>query len=224
MTYDPIGGFLLAFPALVSIVNPIGSGLIVRQATLNRPAAERIAIERRIAIYSAIVMLFLLWAGSYVLAFFGITLSALRIAGGLLVSLYGMNLLNTPEDREQRKREQAAPAEGAEDIAFFPLTLPVTTGPGTISVAIALGGGRPEPGGGAVLIYLAGMSAAALATALAIWVCCRSADWLSSLLGAGGSRIVTRLTAFLLLCIGVQILITGIDGVIQPLLRAAHMP
>jgi multiple antibiotic resistance protein len=220
--FDPVGGFLLAFPALISIVNPIGAGLVVRQATLDRPDAERITIERRVGIYSACVMLGSLWLGSYVLAFFGITLPALRVAGGLLVGMYGLHLLNAPEQREQRKREQAAQAEGAEDIAFYPLTLPVTTGPGTISVAVALGAGRPSPGGGAVLHFMAGMSAAALATALVIWICCRSADWFAALLGPGGSRVVTRLTAFLLLCIGVQILIAGVEGAVRPLIEAAH--
>ncbi len=89
------------------------------------------------------------------LSFFGISLSALRIAGGLVVAAQAWRLLATPEQREARKTAQAEPVQGSEDgpeptalaeIAFFPLALPFTTGPGTIAVAIALGAGRPEGG------------------------------------------------------------------------------
>ncbi len=214
---DPIRAFLLAFPALVSIVNPLAVAFIFREATRTRPDAERATIARRVGVYSLMVMLGALWAGSYVLSFFGISLAALRIAGGVVVAIFAWELLTAPERREARKQEQAGPAEGADDIAFYPLTLPVATGPGTIAVAIALGAGRPHPGHWAVVGFMLGMTAAAAATAVSIWITCRSADRLAGFLGPAGSRIVTRLSAFLLLCIGVQILITGVSEMIRPL-------
>src|SRR5260221_7946716 len=105
---------------------------------------DRHNLAGRVAFYSLLVLLAALWTGSYVLAFFGISLAALRIAGGIVLSLFAWNLLSAPEQREARKQEQAAPVALSEDVAFLPLTLPFTTGPGTSSVVIALSAGHPN--------------------------------------------------------------------------------
>ena len=212
-----LNAFLLGFPALFSIVNPVSGAFIFRIRTGERSHADRVRLARRVSAYAAIVMLVALWAGSYVLAFFGISLPALRCAGGLVLAIYAWAMLNSPERQEARKHEQAAPAQGVEDVAFYPLTLPFTTGPGTISVAVALGSAHPREGAGLIGFFL-GMSAAALVVALAVWLLYGFADRLSHLLGQNGSRTITRLSAFFQLCIGVQILITGVTEVLQPLL------
>jgi len=211
--------FLLAFPALFSIVNPVAGAFIFREATADRTHAERLTLARRVGTYSLLVMLVALWAGSYVLAVFGISLAALRIAGGIVLSLFAWELLGAPERREGRKQEQAANAgEGVvDDVAFFPLTLPFTTGPGTLAVAVALGAGHPALGQASAGFY-AGISLAAVAMAGAIWLTYAYADRLSDLLGRTGSNTVTRLSAFMLFCIGVQILINGVVNVLGPLL------
>jgi multiple antibiotic resistance protein len=214
---DAVNAFLLGFPALFSIVNPLSGGLIFHTIVGARSDAEYANISLRVAVYAFLVMMVSLWAGSFVLAFFGVTLPALRVAGGLVVALSAWDRLNSPERREQRKQAQAAPAEGAEDIAFFPLTLPFTTGPGTIAVAIALGAGRPTFLHGRPYFFL-GMSAAALAVAISVWVIYRFAERIAHPLGESGTRILTRVLAFLLLCVGVQILINGITDVLKPLL------
>ena len=163
----------------------------------------------RIAIYASLVMLGALWGGAYILNFFGVSLEALRIAGGFVVAWNAWALLNTPEQHEERKEEQASHAEGVEDVAFFPLTMPFTTGPGTIAVAITIGSNLPFGTAGAVPFVL-GASAAAVIIAIMVWVAYAWADRLVALLGRAQARIVTRLSAFLLLCIGVQIALNGI--------------
>jgi multiple antibiotic resistance protein len=211
--------FLLGFPALFSIVNPISGAFIFRGVTAGRPPEARARLARLVALNSLAVMMGALWAGSYVLAFFGITLAALRVAGGLVVALSGWRLLNAPETHEDRKQEQAASAEGYEDIALFPLTIPFTTGPGTIAVAVALGAGHPRLFAGLGWFFL-GMTAAAVAMTAVIWVTYTYADRLTRMMGPTGTRTITRMSAFLLLCIGVQILITGVEDVLGPLLAA----
>jgi len=214
-----LSAFLLAFPALFSIVNPLTGGFIFREATADRSHAGRVLLARRIGLYSLMVMLGALWAGSYVLAFFGVTLAALRIAGGVVLALFAWGLLDAPERRDERKQAEAGEGTGeGDDPAFFPLTLPFTTGPGTIAVSVALGAGRPAAGDGAAGFF-AGVSLAAGAVAVLIWLIYANSDRIGALLGQGGSRIVTRLSAFLLLCIGVQLLITGATDVLGPLLR-----
>jgi multiple antibiotic resistance protein len=214
-----INSFLLAFPALFSIVNPIGGALIYSQVTADRSHRERTRLAGRIGFYSLLVMLVALWGGAYVLNFFGVSLGALRIAGGLVVAVRAWGLLSEPEVNEANKQEQAAPASASDDVAFFPLTMPFTTGPGTIAVAIALGSNRPTSGSG-LLDFFIGVSAAALAIAVSVWVAYFSADRLVALLGPSRGRIITRLAAFLLLCVGTQIMVNGVSDVLGPLLAA----
>lgn len=206
--------FLLAFPALFSIVNPLGTAFIFNEVTAHMTHADRARVAGRVGFYSLLTMLGSLWGGAYVLNFFGVSLAALRIAGGTVLALRSWELLMAPEEQESRKQEQAGPAGvAALDMAFFPLTMPLTTGPGTISVAITLGAERPASGLGLLGFFL-GVSGAAAAIALIVWVAYRSADRVAGWLGQTARRTVSRLMAFLLLCLGVQILINGISDVV----------
>jgi multiple antibiotic resistance protein len=206
--------FLLAFPAFFSIVNPIGAALIYNEITAAYSHDEQVRLAARVALYSLAVMLIALWAGAYVLNFFGISLGALRLAGGAVVTLRAWDLLNAPERNEERKTEQAGSRVGrVEDVAFFPLTMPFTTGPGTISVAITLGAERPHSIAGLPGFFI-GASAAAVAVALLVWVFYRSAGRLSGLMGETGRHAAARMFAFLLVCIGVQIMLNGVSDVI----------
>jgi multiple antibiotic resistance protein len=216
-----IGAFLFAFPALFSIVNPVGGALIFDSVTTGKSPAEKRKMAFRIGLYSLAVLLASLWLGGYILNFFGVSLSALRIAGGLVVAARAWTLLMQPEAHEERKAHQAEPAQNAEDIAFFPLTMPLTTGPGTIAVAIALSSQRPETGF-APLGFFGGVSAAAAAISLLIWLCYRWSHGVTLLLGRGGARVMSRLVAFLLLCVGVQIIVTGVIGVGDLVEAARH--
>lgn len=211
--------FLLVYPALFSIVNPIAGAFIFNEATAGAERALAARLARRVALYSLVVMLVATWAGSAILALFGISLAAVRIAGGLVLSLWAFNLLSAPEQREERKRDEAASRTIGDEAAFFPLTLPFTTGPGTIAVCIAFGATRPaDPG--LLASFALGATAACAAMALTILAAYAYAPAIARRLGATGTRVLTRLAAFLLLAVGVQILIAGITDVLAPLLAA----
>jgi multiple antibiotic resistance protein len=218
LPFDVLSTFLLVFPALFSIVNPVAGAFIFHEATKFRAEDDQALLARKVALYSLIVMLVAMWGGSVVLNLFGISIAALRIAGGLVVSLWAWSILSAPEAREERKRGEAAPAAEGDDVAFFPLTLPFTTGPGTIAVAIALGSSRPT--GEALIPYVIGATAATVAMAVSIWLGYLYAGRIAGLLGPSGSRTLTRLSAFLLLAVGVQITIAGVTDVLAPLLAA----
>jgi multiple antibiotic resistance protein len=214
-----LGAFLLAFPALFSIVNPLGGAIIFHEVTALQEHKRRIALARRVAIYSTLVMLVALWAGTYILSFFGISLNALRIAGGIVVGARAYEMLSAPDNSSARKQEEAKPVSEAvtEDLAgyaFFPLTLPFTTGPGTIAVAVSLGTERPEPFA-AMAAFYTGVSLAALAMAVIIWVSYSTAEHVAGVLGKSGRQVVSRIAAFLLLGIGVQIALSGIVPVLH---------
>lgn len=210
--------FLFAFPALFSIVNPIGGALIFEAVTHALSPADKRWVAGRIGLYSLLVMASALWGGSYVLNFFGISLAALRIAGGAVVALSAWSLLMTRDRYEDQKRREAEAdtrdSKGdAMEMAFFPLTMPYTTGPGTIAVAITIGAVRPANGIG-LLDFFAGVSAAAVANAASVWILYRFADRFTGWMGTSGHNIVARLAAFLLLCIGVQILVAGVGDAV----------
>jgi len=200
--------FLLVYAGLFPIVNPVGGAPIFLALTHHNSDKIRRSLARRVTINSFILLLGSLFVGSHVLVFFGITLPVLRIGGGLAVASFGWRLL----------RDGAAPTHGSNEVdatapvdAFYPLTMPLTVGPGSISVAIALGAQRPEgvsdPG---ELALIAGSATAGLAAiALTVFVCYRFADRMVALLGASGINVLVRLSAFILLCIGIQIIWSG---------------
>ncbi|MBB5373294.1 MarC family protein [Acidocella aromatica] len=219
MTAIALTAFLLAFPALFSIVNPLSSAIIFHEVTAQQTHAERVTLARRVAVYSMLVMLVALGAGTYILSFFGISLNALRIAGGVVVAVRAYEMLSAPDTTTARKQREAEPVGAAEvedlaGYAFFPLTLPFTTGPGTIAVAISLGTARPDALAAAGAFYT-GASLAVLANAVLIWACYAMADRMTAALGSTGRQVVARMAAFLLLGIGVQIAINGLVPVLH---------
>lgn len=227
--------FLLAFSALFSVVNPLSGALIFAQVAGAYSHAERVVLARRIGLYAALVMLGALWAGTPILNFFGVTLGALRIAGGLVVMSGAWTRLNQPEAREARKQAQASGADdrpppstasvrepvaaALSEVAFFPLTLPFTTGPGTIAVAITLGANRPTVMADRLGFYV-GVSLAAVGVAAVVALIYGSADRVVALIGPARARVAGRLFAFLLLCVGTQILINGVRDVVEALIAA----
>ena len=198
--------FSLAFASLVAIINPLGVAFVFRRLTIWATPSERAQLSTRIALYAMAVILGSYFFGRFVLGFFGITLPALRIAGSIIVAFSGWQLLN-------RSEQPAAPEvtnhASPMSLAFFPLTMPLTAGPGTITVAIALGAPRAERSGIGVLIAIAAFFLATLAVAAIVLLCYRNADRLAQLVGQEGARVVTSLSAFLLLCVGVQIITAG---------------
>ena len=200
--------FLLVYAGLFPIVNPVGSAPIFLALTSHNSVAVRHALIRRVTINSFVLLLGSLFVGSHVLVFFGITLPVVRIAGGLAVASFAWRLLRDGASTTQGPDEvdETAPVD-----AFYPLTMPLTVGPGSISVAIALGAQRPQEAGDLASIALLGGSAVTglAAIALTVFFCYRFADRMAALLGASGINVMIRLSAFITLCIGIQIIWSG---------------
>lgn len=200
--------FLLVYAGLFPIVNPVGSAPIFLALTSRNSIKVRRRLVHRVAINSFVLLLGSLFVGSHVLVFFGITLPVVRIAGGLAVAAFAWRLL----------RDGATTAQGADQLdetgpvdAFYPLTMPLTVGPGSISVAIALGAQRPQEANDVTSIALIAAAAVAglAAIALTVFFCYRFADKMAAMLGASGINVLIRLSAFILLCIGIQIMWSG---------------
>jgi multiple antibiotic resistance protein len=203
---------LLVVPlTLLPIMNPLSSAPVF-MLTAGDDAGNTKRLARQVSLNCLYVILGALFVGTYVLDIFGISLPIVRVGGGLLVAASGWRMLDKSEDDEVR----AAVARGqvalsAREIAqrsFFPLTFPLTTGPGTISAAIALGAALPREPARYVVAALVSV-AGAIVTVVVIYLVYRNASRVLARLGDVGTLAMARLMAFVLLCIGIQILWTG---------------
>lgn len=205
--------FLLVYAGLFPIVNPVGSAPIFLGLTSGCTDAERRTLALRVAFNSFLLLLGSLFVGSHLLEFFGITLPAVRVAGGLVVIAFGWKLLHSDEKLADQRDSAAAEHRIAPTDAFYPLTMPLTVGPGSISVAITLGSQRPMAADLAHIgnfLLLGGAAVTGLfAIALTCYVCYRFGDEMARVLGKSGTSVVVRLSAFILLCIGIEILWSG---------------
>lgn len=199
--------------ALFPVVNPIGCAPIFLTLASGYPENVRKVLARKIAIYAFAILICSFFLGNLILAFFGITLYVLRIAGGMVLAATGWELLNKKETQKGEVQRDLGSLEDALSHAFYPLTLPITVGPGCISVAITLGARMKQHGG---FIWERGYATGVLAMLLIcflIVVCYQNADRLVRLLGDSGTSIMIRISAFILLAIGVQIMWDGLrDG------------
>jgi len=208
--------FLLAFPALFAIVNPIGGAFVFMAATERMDVVMRSHLARWVAIHSFILLNASIYVGAYVLEFFGISLPVLRVAGGIVIALSGWRALNASEDKAAQPAIAQADLRAASRIAFFPLTMPITAGPGAISVAVSLGTGRPS-NATELLVFLVAVTLVTAAISAIVYVLYRNSPRVATLIGETGTTIIVRLLSFLLFCIGIQVLWTGITELLATL-------
>jgi multiple antibiotic resistance protein len=206
---------LLIVTTLFPVINPPAVALIVLSMVRGASDRELAELARRIAMNGFVILLASLSVGAYVLSFFGISEDVLRVAGGFIIAMAGWNLLHAPSDDNSTPLPNTDRAASLRTQAFYPLTLPITVGPGSIAVAIALGTGSPHAG--IQPIHLAGVGVALVLLCLSIFFCVRYCGRLERLLGKVGTQIAMRLFAFVLFCIGVQILWLGLSGLIDGL-------
>jgi len=199
---------LLVVSALFPIVDPIGGSPVFLSLTGDYSRETRRMLARRIAMDSFILLVVSFTIGSHVLSFFGISLPVVQVGGGLIVISTGWAMLNQKEESERSAVGRTVSCRNALHDAFYPLTLPLTVGPGSISVAITLGANEPHHLRAGLLAVLAAAIGSAI-VAISIYLCYAFADRLGAAIGPTGMNVVLKLTAFLLVCIGVQILWNG---------------
>jgi len=197
---------------LLPIINPLGAAPVFTLTVGSDPLATR-QLARQVSINCWFVLVVSLFVGTYVLDLFGISLPIVRIGGGLLLATSGWRMLNSSDDDDVQaavERSQRVALSRAEVVrrSFFPITFPLTTGPGTIAASIAIGAGLPRQPALFVVNALAVTLGASL-TVAAIYLVYRNAPVLLARLGEVGTLVMTRLLAFVLLCIGISIMWTG---------------
>lgn len=205
-----LAAYLAVVAGLFPIVNPLGMAPIFLRLTTGSSDKVRAALAWRVAVGGLALMSASLFVGSYILAFFGLTVAAVQVAGGLVVIMSGWRLLQQGDDSKTREQQSFVSEDVLLTRAFYPLTMPLTVGPGAISVAITLG--AKGAGSGNLLFEAIGAMLGVVTVAGTIYLSYRFAYRLLALLGQGGRDVFLRLSAFILLCLGVQIVWNGISA------------
>jgi multiple antibiotic resistance protein len=202
--------FLIVLAALFSVVNPPGTALVFLSMTKYASTAERRSLARRVARNAFFVMTGSLLLGALILRVYGISVPVLRVAGGIIVAAAGWKLLNEGTQNEADASLTEGQRTDYTSQAFYPLTLPLTTGPGTVAVMISLGLSRSAYSDFAEdFRFFVASLLATVVMAAAIYVCFAYSDQVERLLGRNGTNIAVRLSAFILFCLGIQIIWTG---------------
>jgi multiple antibiotic resistance protein len=207
---------LLVVGALFPIVNPIGNTPIFLSLTRGLSSRGRAALARMIAVNGLILIVTSIFIGTHILAFFGISLPVVQVGGGLVVISTGWTLLRQPDSDaadEKGANKECHEADYSRQ-AFYPLTLPLTVGPGSISVAIAVGANRAE-GSEWHWQLIVGMLLGSLLIAASIYWSYRFAERIGRTLGDSAMNVIIRLSSFILVCIGVQILWNGASTLLR---------
>ena len=218
MTFDRlIPEILFGFMGLVGIINPFGMAFVFLERTQSLTEPERAMLSKKLGRNVFFTLLVIFFVGAPVLNFFGISMEALRIGGGFAVAVAGWQMLNEPDGPGGGDTPvKPIDANAIMTRAFFPLTVPLTVGPGSIATAIALNANRTHKLSEFMLSSIVSIAVSVL-VALVIWQVYSRSALLARYLGSEGTKVAKRVSAFLLLCIGVQIMLTGFSAFLQPL-------
>lgn len=166
--------FLLVLAALLPVVNPPGAALVFLSMTKYASADTRRLLARRVALNAFFVMAGSLLVGAFILKVYGISVPVLRVAGGIIVAAAGWKLLNESTPKAPNEPSTEIQRTDYTSQAFYPLTLPLTTGPGTIAVMISLGLSRSVYSD--YLQFVVASLAASIVMAAVIYVCFAYSD------------------------------------------------
>ena len=203
--------FIFLFAALFSVLNPIGTVPIFVGLTQDYTKRER----ARVAIWTGfnvfVILIISFFLGQYVLAFFGITITALRIAGGIIIASSGFGLLNGNFSKNKGiNKKVQEDIENRNDIALTPLAMPMLAGPGSISLLIAYYQEHHETTADIVFSCLA-----IFVVSVLIYIILHSAHYLAKYLGASGIVAISRIVGFLTIAIGIQYIISSVLSIIR---------
>ncbi|WP_028928158.1 MarC family NAAT transporter [Pseudoxanthomonas suwonensis] len=211
---DLLKAVAIGLAAILPLANPLTTVALMMGLSHGMDEAERNRQALRASIYVFVIMAVAYYVGQLVMNVFGISITGLRIAGGLIVSFIGFRML-FPEQRldetpEVERRSEELRQHRTEDIAFIPLAMPSTAGPGTIALIISLAAAVRDERPYAEWVMLVAPPLVFALASLILLLCLRSATRIMRVLGNSGVEAFSRLMGFLLVCIGVQFVVNGI--------------
>lgn len=205
--------------ALFPVINPIGSAFIVNHyfADLTRP--ERRKAVKKITLYAFCICTISLFAGHWILQLFGISIPVIQVAGGIMICKTGWDLLS--DNQKPREMEDAvlqakhASYESVQDQLFYPVTFPMTTGAGTISVLLTLGAHSDIGNLNSYLFKSAALFVAIIVMCFCVYFFYLNTSFLIKRMSSNGAQIFNRIMAFLIFCVGLQIAVEGVQELVK---------
>lgn len=207
--------YLKIFIALLAVVDPLAAMPMIVAMIGRNAAGELKTIARTVVLSVTIVLLAALYIGQHVLIFFGISISAFRVSGGVLLMLMSLSMLQGKVSETVRNEEEARAGESGQEIAVVPLSIPLLAGPGAISTVILY-----AQRGHGVEHYLM-ISLVIFAVAIILWSVLRATPWLTQRLTQTGINVVIRLMGLILLALAVEFIAGGLKGIF-PILASAE--
>jgi len=204
----------LAFSALLPLVNPLGTALVLLGIIGNAPPAVYRTLARKIAIATTIFLLSIEAAGTVLLKFFGISLPVVQVSGGLVLATMGWKLLNEVQP-EVKEKPPEVDVRTLEQQVFYPLSFPITAGPGCIVVMVTLSAHASLKGLLPSVAAYAGIAAAVVMVCILVFLCYARAPNFAARISPQTVHGILRLIAFVLLCIGVQITLNGVEAIVK---------
>ena len=202
--------FIYLFAALFSVLNPIGTVPIFVGLTMDDDKKERSRISLWTAIDVFIILIISYFIGEYVLQFFGISLDALRIAGGLIIVSSGFSLLTGKFSKTRGINKKVEnDVQKRNDISLTPLAIPMLAGPGSMSLLIAF---YQEHHSTSDILFSV---LAIFAVSVLIFIILRSAHYLAKILGSSGIVAISRVVGFIVIAIGIQYIVSAIVNIIK---------
>lgn len=208
---EHISVYLKFFIGLLAIVNPVGSIPIFLDACRDMDHRERNATGQRVFVTVLSVLLVVLMSGEFILRFFGITINAFRVAGGILLFIMALSMLHARVSSTKQTREEAQDLETRDSVGIVPLGIPLLAGPGAISTVILYSQQYQD----AVDTVILGTII--VLVALTVWLCLRVSPWIRGMMGQTGINIITRIMGLIMAAIGVEIIATGLKGLFPAL-------
>lgn len=208
----------LAYVSLFPICNPFGNAAIFLSITGGLSREERSAQALKGCLYMLGILLVFFFLGRWIMNFFGISIDAIRVAGGVIIGRVGIHLLSANNQHAHTPEEHAEAVE-KEDISLTPLAIPILAGPGSMAVVMGLTANTAQH---APVISMAGVSTGIFLIAASCLICLRESEWIQRVLGVNGINAVTRIMGFLLLCIAVQLMAQGVGGLVEDWITQSH--
>jgi len=206
--------------ALFPVINPFGSAFMVSPYLLRLTQEEKRAAVRKITMYAFFICTVSLFAGHWILELFGLSVPVVQLAGGIMICKIGREFLSS-DKRDEEKGEKADEANKlssyvyVQDRLFYPITFPVTTGAGTISVLFTLSAHSARANLTEYLVNTGAILLAIVFMCILIYIFYFNTKTIINYLGSKGEEIINRISAFLIFCVGLQIAITGITSLLK---------
>jgi len=204
----PIHEFAVVFASLFVITNPLGNLGVFVSITKGDSEPFKKKQAMKASFYSFLLLFIFFIGGKYILDFFGITIDGIQIGGGLIIAKIGFSLMAGKKAHATTGKEHEEAVE-MEDVSFCPLAMPMVAGPGGLAVVLSVANKAEMQ-----LIDYASITCAIMAACIVIWICFRESTLVARLLGETGMTAITKIMGFILICIAIQMIITGTGGVL----------